>query len=39
MSEEVDLARPEIEETARLDGSYAPTPLKHLNSCQIEGSR
>ena len=28
-----------IEETARLDESYTPIPLKHLASCQIEGSR
>jgi hypothetical protein len=27
-----------IEETARLDESYTPIPLKHLASC-IEGSR
>jgi ketosteroid isomerase-like protein len=25
-----------IEETARFDESYAPIPLKHLTSCQIE---
>ena len=28
-----------IEETARLDESYVPTPLKHLVSCEMEGSR
>jgi hypothetical protein len=28
-----------IEETARLDESYTPIPLKHLASCQIEGSK
>jgi hypothetical protein len=28
-----------IEDTARLDESYTPIPLKHLASCQIEGSR
>ena len=27
-----------IEETARLDESYTPIPLKHLASSQIEGS-
>jgi len=29
----------EIEETAQLDESYTPIPLKHLASCQIGGSR
>src|ERR1700728_1936841 len=28
-----------IEETARLDESYTPIPLKHLASCQIGASR
>jgi hypothetical protein len=28
-----------IEETARLNESYTPIPLKHLASRQIEGSR
>jgi hypothetical protein len=28
-----------IEETARLGESYTPIPLKHLASCQIEGTR
>jgi hypothetical protein len=28
-----------IEETARLNESYTRIPLKHLASCQIEGSR
>jgi hypothetical protein len=39
MSEEVDLARTAIEEPVPLDESYTRTPLKHLNPCQIEGSR
>ena len=42
ISEAVDPAQEEwgvIEETARLDESYTPIPLKHLASCQIEGSR
>jgi alcohol dehydrogenase (NADP+) len=33
------LAAKVIEETARLDELYTPIPLKHLASCQIEGSR
>jgi hypothetical protein len=28
-----------IEETERLDEWHTPIPLKHLASCQIEGSR